>query len=294
MMCAMPAPVARPTLNTLADVAALESASRRTWTPCGDERMLWHEWGRGPAVLLLHGGAGSWTHWVRNVSALVASGRRVLAPDMPGFGDSAAPPGGHDADALPPWIERGMDTLAADEPFDLVGFSFGGLVAALLAAGAPARVKRLVLVGAPALTSELGPPLDLEPWSMLPVGPERDAAHRHNLAALMFADPATADDLALHLQMENVRRARLRAGTLPESDALIAVLPRVRARLFGIWGERDAFAGARVHDRETVLRRIQPGLEFRVIPGAGHWTPYEAPEAVTAAMTGMLAAGAPE
>jgi len=289
MMCAMPAPVARPTLNTLADVAALESASRRTWTPCGDERMLWHEWGRGPAVLLLHGGAGSWTHWVRNVSALVASGRRVLAPDMPGFGDSAAPPGGHDADALPPWIERGMDTLAADEPFDLVGFSFGGLVAALLAAGAPARVKRLVLVGAPALTSELGPPLDLEPWSMLPVGPERDAAHRHNLAALMLSRPEAIDPLAVALHGANVVRDRMRRRRLMLTDLLRRTLPAIRCPVTGIWGDDDVL----YRGRQGVVREAlaeAPNLRALVfVPDAGHWVQYEQSAAFDAALHDALA-----
>ncbi|HEX6363079.1 MAG TPA: alpha/beta fold hydrolase, partial [Albitalea sp.] len=100
------------TVTTLADVSALESASCRSHTPCGDAHLLWHEWGAGPAVVMLHGGSGSWTHWVRNIAPLAAAGRRVLLPDMPGFGDSPKPPQGHDADALPPWIERGLDTLA--------------------------------------------------------------------------------------------------------------------------------------------------------------------------------------
>ena len=42
-------------------------------------------------TVLLHGGSGSWNHWVRNIDALLASGRQVIAPDLPGFGDSARP-----------------------------------------------------------------------------------------------------------------------------------------------------------------------------------------------------------
>ena len=40
-------------------------------------------------MLLLHGGSGSWTHWLRNIQPLVDAGRQVLVPDLPGFGDSA-------------------------------------------------------------------------------------------------------------------------------------------------------------------------------------------------------------
>jgi len=50
--------------------------------------------------VLLHGGGGSWTHWVSNILPLVESGRRVLAVDLPGMGQSDMPPHGSDADAL--------------------------------------------------------------------------------------------------------------------------------------------------------------------------------------------------
>ena len=55
-------------------------------------------------------------------------------------------------------------------------------------------------------------------------GAEVVAAHRHNLAVLMFGDPAQIDGLAIHLQMENVRTARGRAGGFPASDSLRRVI----------------------------------------------------------------------
>jgi pimeloyl-ACP methyl ester carboxylesterase len=106
----------------------------------------------------------------------------------------------------------------------------------------------------------------------------------------LLADPARVDALAVHLQLENARRARVRAGGIPASDALLRALPRVPAKLSGIWGERDAMAQP-VREREEILRRFQPDLDFRVIPGAGHWTPYEAAEAVHAALLEQLSAG---
>ena len=59
--------------------------------------MVWHEWGRecldqgASTLVLLHGGSGSWMHWIRNIAPLVADGFHVLAVDLPGFGDSALP-----------------------------------------------------------------------------------------------------------------------------------------------------------------------------------------------------------
>lgn len=80
------------TVRTLNDVARLERAARRHDVPCGDGVMVWRSWGEGLPVVLLHGGSGSWTHWVRNITALVGAGRRAWIPDLPGFGDSARPP----------------------------------------------------------------------------------------------------------------------------------------------------------------------------------------------------------
>ena len=69
---------------------------------------------------------------------------------------------------------------------EMVGFSFGGLVAGLWAQAWTARVARLVLVGSPGLSDALLPPLDLRRWDALPAGDARTAVHRHNLLQLML------------------------------------------------------------------------------------------------------------
>ena len=72
-------------------VGAIAATSERIETPCGDGSMVWRAWGRGPALVLLHGGHGSWTHWLRSIEALSAE-YKVFAADMPGYGESASPP----------------------------------------------------------------------------------------------------------------------------------------------------------------------------------------------------------
>ena len=93
-----------PEILTLDDVERLRAWAQRVETPCGEGAMVWHAWGDPAAapVVLLHGGAGSWTHWVRNITPLVAAGRRVWVPDLPGFGDSAPPPTGHEGHSAEP------------------------------------------------------------------------------------------------------------------------------------------------------------------------------------------------
>ncbi len=243
-------------------------------------------------VLLLHGGSGSWTHWVRNIEPLARAGHAVWVPDLPGFGDSTAPPDGHDADALPAWLERGLSALIGPQPLDLVGFSLGGLVAGLWAQAVPARVARLVLVGSPGLSAELLPPLDLQRWDLLPEGAARLAAHRHNLLQLMLADEASASDLAVTLHAHNVERDRLRKRRLMLTDALVPILQRLHCPVHGLWGAQDVLYRHRLPLIRQVLSSGAGLPSLELLPDAGHWVQFEAAEAFDAALQRALSAPA--
>jgi len=58
--------------------------------------------------------------------------------------------------------------------------------------------------------------------------------------------------------------------------------------LAGIWGEYDATAAPYVEERRELLQRLRPGAPFEVIPGAGHWVQYEAPDRFNATLLRML------
>jgi pimeloyl-ACP methyl ester carboxylesterase len=281
-----PAPV-----DTLADVEALRRRAERAETACGDGALVWHVWGPhdGAPVLLLHGGSGSWTHWVRNIEPLARAGHRVLVPDLPGFGDSAVPPDGQDADVLPGWLERGLCSLLGDAPVVLVGFSFGALVAGLWAQAVPRRVTRLVLVGSPGLSAERLPPLDLQRWDILPAGPARDAAHRHNLLQLMVAHADAAGELAVALHAANVERDRLRKRRLMLTDALVPVLAGLRCPVHGIWGGQDVLYRHRLALVSEVLASAPHFASLDIVPDAGHWVPFDASPAFNAALARALA-----
>jgi pimeloyl-ACP methyl ester carboxylesterase len=107
---------------------------------------------------------------------------------------------------------------------------------------------------------------------------EEFAIHRYNLNQLMIADPDRIDELALYLQKTNHAYARMRSRRFSRSGALVEALPRVTARLDGIWGERDATAYPHLEARAQILRGFQPKARFVVVPGAGHWVQFEAAE----------------
>jgi pimeloyl-ACP methyl ester carboxylesterase len=266
-----------------ARLARMEQASRRSETPCGDGSMVWRSWGEGarPPLVLLHGGYGSWRHWVHTIPAF-ATDRRVIAPDLPGLGESADP-----ADASPEGIAAIVrDGLALDEPCDLVGFSFGGMIAGNVAALDPDRVRTLTIVG-PGGLGGFPSVVKLEKVIALS-GEARRAAHRINLGRLMFADPQRIDALALAIQEWNTRHGRTKSRPMSRTASLAMALARTRMKLNAIYGEFDAPAYPHLDEREATIRAVRPDVDFRVIEGAGHWVAYEAAEEFNALLRGML------
>jgi len=263
--------------ETVVFVEGVAAEAQRIETPCGAGTMVWRVWGSGPPLILLHGGYGSWTHWIRNVLVL-ARRFTVIAPDLPGLGESSTPPEPHTAEGLAAIIVEGLDiVLSKDAAPHIAGFSFGGVLGGHVAAQLGDRLRALTLVG----SNGLG--LVRQPTALqrVPAGVsagEALAVHCHNLGALMIADPAKIDELAVYIQSHNAPRGRVKSRRFSRADTLARALPLVKARLDGIWGERDATAYPHLDERARVLRSFQPGARFEVIAGAGHWVQYEAAE----------------
>ncbi len=260
---------------TVAFVEGIAAEAERVETPCGEGTMVWRCWGSGPPLVLLHGGYGSWTHWIRNVLPL-ARQFTVIAADLPGLGESATPPEPWTAEGLAAIVVEGLDiVLPRGGRMHLAGFSFGGVIGGNVAAQLGDRLRGFTVVG----SNGLG--LERSPTPLRRVAPgatdeEELATHRYNLNQLMIADPDRIDELALYLQKTNHARARMRSRRFSRSGALVEALPRITARLDGIWGERDATAYPHLDERARILRSFQPAARFAVVPGAGHWVQYEA------------------
>ncbi len=268
----------------------LIAKATRHETPCGDGTMVWRAWneGAGDPLVLLHGGNGSWRHWVKQIPHF-ARERRVIAPDLPGLGESADLPGEQDPLQAARVTLPGLRDLLRGQRGDLVGFSFGSNVAGQLAAAMGDELRTLTLVGAGAL----GVPRNPTPLEKIrdKHGEARIAAHRFNLASLMIADPARIDDLALAIQEWNTVHARFRSRGFAGTPLLKQALARTTLPLTLIWGERDQVAAGHIPERFAAAREARADAVLDVIPGAGHWTAYEAPQELNVAIERSMKRG---
>lgn len=267
--------------TALEQIRSLQLNCERIVQPILGHEMVWRRTGRGAPLVLLHGGHGCWLHWARVISEL-SSSFTLWLPDMPGFGESSLSPTPGSPQGLQELVsllQQSLDTLlGAGTPIRLAGFSFGGLVAALLAARRDA-VKSLVLVGpaghgglrrqttVPLPWRDLDPELDPEKWTY---------RMRHNLLAQMLHRPAFVDALAMEIQWRGCSNTRFRSKPFSRSAALAPALRDYRGDVLTLWGEHDVTA----HPDDLVIDDASEGAlrHSVVIEDAGHWLMHESPE----------------
>lgn len=234
--------------------------------------MVWRQWGNGPDIVLLHGGSGTWMHWARNIEHL-ARHRTVWIPDLPGFGDSDLPDGEVDADTIAPIVLTGLSQMLNSRPFELVGFSFGGLVAAMVAASNPPPLKKLILVSVAGM-GLVSRPAGMRSARNAATLEERADILRHNLNVLMLRDPASVDELALYIQQSGTSLERAKGRSLARTDVLFSLAKKWQCPVFGIWAEEDALYVNQMQSLRDAV--VQLGLcDTHYIKSAGHWVQYE-------------------
>ena len=275
-------------------IAQFETAAKRLETPCGNGKLVWRRWGqRHPGrlpLVLLHGGSGSWTHWIKVIPDL-AEVTEVWAPDLPGLGDSAMPNAPYTPASAGQVVADGIRKLfPSDAQVHLVAFSFGAHVGTFAAAYLGKHLATFTIC----CSAALGLPhnrLDFERERSTMSVAESAVVHRTNLARLMFFDPTRIDELAVYIQATNIRRARFKSRPFAGTNEIPATLPHVTAPLRAIWGTKDVLATPSVEARYDILRRHHPELQTRTIDDAGHWAQYEQPQAFVQAvleLTGLL------
>ncbi len=242
-----------------------------------------HVEGSGPPLVLIHGGMGSWTHWVRNIPVLKEH-FTVYAPDMPGHGDSIGVPLDVSVDDYMAIVCGAIDEIAQGGKVNLCGFSFGTSVSSLITARMPGTIARLALL-APAALGRLVPnrPMDQKrmPGKDAPEEARREVL-RHNLLTFMLAHPESIDEETLRIQRENAARTRYDSRRFSFGTHTRDALPYFKCPVMGIFGELDNFAWPSIWAKVVPCRSIKMDMRLEVVPRAGHWVQYEAADAVNA------------
>ena len=236
--------------------------------------------GRGPDVVLFHGGMGSWKHWTRNIGPL-AERFTVHALDHPSYGASATVPRETSGPAYLDLVYRlFVEMFPGDAPLRFAGFSFGAAIATNLARRLSPRVTHLCLV------SPAGFPT--RTFGERPTRSYRDAGDdealfrevcRHNLLVNMLTDPASITEETLDIQVDCVRRTRFNSRKVSGGGTLLGDLAKLTCKICLLWGEGD---DSKFRPADLLIEEIREAvgsLDLHRIPRAGHWSAYEnAPE----------------
>jgi pimeloyl-ACP methyl ester carboxylesterase len=248
--------------------------------------------GRGQPVILVHGSAANRRIW-RALIERLADRYRVIAPDLPGYGESAARDGASaavDVDAVLALAR------AVGEPFHLVGHSYGGAVALEAALDLEPRLRSLTVV---------------EPVSFQLLRPDADAAALEEIEAVAsrHLELVASGDLeacAEHFMRYWIGPAAWAAMPAELRCRIVATMPKVAAefRFFFreargadhflhlrvptllVRGTRTTLAARRVVE---VLGKLLPNARLAELHGAGHLAPVTHPALVEAAIEAHIA-----
>lgn len=276
------------------EIKTLQDDSIVHWlTFSGGSRLPVRHWRNGEQkgkekVILLHGGSGSWLHWIRNIPVLKKD-FDVYAMDLPGLGDA-------DMCALPSDAVSSADAVATameslfDGEFHIVAFSWGCTMTAMVMKRLERQLASVMLTG-PAAVGDLPRRQQMKPLIKRTPEMSRDevmATQRENLSRLMIHDPDRIDELAVEIQELNTTRARFSSPQYARSTLLIDGVRGTQTPLYVVYGEYDAPAYPEVEARHQVFLQARPDVRFDIVPDAGHWLQYEKPLEFNAMCRGWI------
>jgi pimeloyl-ACP methyl ester carboxylesterase len=252
---------------------SLSRQGSRVFVPFAGGEVSWRQFGSGQPLVLLHGGHGSWRHWAKNILPL-ANEHCVWVPDMPGYGDSSNPVEPTLASVVSALKESLEALIGKDAAVNLMGFSFGALVAAHLAFELKS-VPKLALIGAAGHGGARRPSSTLQPWRDIPLNDSNALVKvmQHNLAALMLHSPQSVDAMALDIHMQACLKTKFYSKHISRATGLADALLKHQGSQLLLWGEHDVTAHPVEHMKSMPVDRTR--CQLSLVPGAGHWAQYE-------------------
>ncbi len=254
----------------------------------------WVAAGDGTPVVFLHGNSSSRAVWRDQIRLMCRRGRPVLAPDLPGHGDSDDSPTPETTYSFPGYaavIRRLLDASRHDE-VDLVGWSLGGHIGLELLGTEP-RIRSLLIVGTPPVrlcVDALHEAFHADDDMQLAGKAEFTEADAVTYGSAMMGGPRR---LTAEL-LQNIRRTDGNARKFMFANALAgvglderALVERTPKPLCVVHGEREPFV--RLAYLRSLRYRALWNNRVHVIARAGHAPHWERPAAFNEILAGFLA-----
>jgi pimeloyl-ACP methyl ester carboxylesterase/mannose-6-phosphate isomerase-like protein (cupin superfamily) len=235
--------------------------------------------GHGPAVLLLHGGAGpvSVAGWADRLAA--EAGVRVITPVHPGFQGTLRPDGLSSPRDLAVLYSGLLEELDLTD-VTVIGHSIGGWIAAELGLVASSRLARTVLVDAVGIEVPGHPVVDFFSLTL-----DQVAEYSYHEPARFRIDPSTMPPEQLAAMAGNRAALLAYSGTAMTDPSLAPRLSATAVPTLVIWGSSDGIADA-TYGR--TLSDAIPGARFELLPETGHMPQFESPDRLMAALVPFL------
>lgn len=266
------------------------------------ERVAYVDEGSGEVLLLLHGMAGSSQTW-RSVIRPLSRRFRVIAPDLPGHGESNKPRSDYSLGAFAVLLRDLLDELGVTRA-TIVGHSLGGGVAMQFLYQHPDYAQRLILIGSGGLGPDVGLTLRLlsapgaelimpiiAPRQVLAAGERvwswlRKAGIEAPRGEEIWRSYSTFSDAP-------TRQAFLRTlrSVVDYRGQAVSALNRLNAKtelpIMAIWGDRDAMIPV---EHAYAAQQARPDIRLEVLAGVGHFPQVERPAEVVELIEDFIAA----
>lgn len=257
----------------------------------GGERWHYLEAGQGPLIVLVHGYTGSKENWLPVIGQL-AENNRVIAVDLPGWGESTPRPG-VDYGPLAQSRRLAAFLVAQPEPAALLaGHSMGGMISGLALAAHPQTAKRIAFVSSAGVVFEQNDFARRVLAGDNPFAVYDAAAFSAFLREYVFVDaPFLPEPLAAVLvarrsaqrEFERTVFRQMRLG--PEAFLLQQRLPSIRQPALLLWCDGDRIIDP---SAAAVFAEGLPDSTTILLEGCGHMPMMEQPQQTAAALLGRL------
>lgn len=286
-----------PALLLKADAArqAMSAHMEQKQVLAGDTTWSYYEGGTGPTIVLLHGFNANKETWLETAKGLTDH-FRVIAPDLPGWGDSSRNEGGDYG--IPAQAAR-LESFAAAtgaQHFLLVGHSMGGAIAGVYASEHPERVASLVLMSSLGLTFK-----DNDFVRDVKAGKDPfvydDRAGLEALLARIFAKPprlpGRLEDALLtrnHQDRAFIEHTFAQLKEPAQAYALDPVIGKLPMPVLGVWCRDDKIIDVSALDTLRAGLKSAPSIGATVMNGCNHMPMMEKPDETARIITGFALA----